>query len=105
RHIRFLKEYYRIASLPEALEMVKKGEVAAPTVVLTFDDGYAENFLGLRAVIEAEGIPVTLFVCTRHVAERSEFQHDLERGEQGFPALSWDELRYFDKHGVCIASH
>jgi peptidoglycan/xylan/chitin deacetylase (PgdA/CDA1 family) len=85
--------------------MLKKGEVNAPTVVLTFDDGYAENFLGLRAVIEAENIPITLFVCTRHVTEESEFQHDIDDGEHGFPALSWDAIRYFDKHDVCIASH
>jgi peptidoglycan/xylan/chitin deacetylase (PgdA/CDA1 family) len=105
RQVRFLKEHYRIVSLTEALLMLNKGEVTAPTVVLTFDDGYADNFLGLRAVAEAEDIPVTLFVCTQHVTERSEFQHDVDRNEHGFPALSWDEVRYLDKHNVCIGSH
>jgi peptidoglycan/xylan/chitin deacetylase (PgdA/CDA1 family)/folate-dependent phosphoribosylglycinamide formyltransferase PurN len=105
RQVRFLKEHYRIASLSEALGMLKKGEVESPTVVLTFDDGYGENFLGLRAVAEAENIPVTLFVCTRHVTEQAEFQHDIERREHGFPALSWEELRYLDQHNVSIGSH
>lgn len=104
RHVRFLKEHYRIASLPEAVGMLKKGEVDAPTVVLTFDYGYAENSLGLRAVIEAENIPVALFICTQHATERSEFQRDIERGEHGFPSLGWDEIRYFDRHGVCNRS-
>lgn len=105
RLVRFLKEHYRIASLPEALELLKKGEVDAPTVVLTFDDGYADNFLGLRAVAEAENIPVTLFVCTQHVSDRSEFQHDVDRNERGFHALSWDEVRYLSRHNVSIGSH
>lgn len=105
RHVHFLKEYYRIVSLPDALEMLEKGAVNAPTVVLTFDDGYAENFLSLRSVIEPENIPATLFVCTRHITERSKFKHDIDRGEHGFPALGWEEIRYFDKHNVCIGSH
>jgi peptidoglycan/xylan/chitin deacetylase (PgdA/CDA1 family) len=105
RQVKFLKRHYRIASLPDALAMLERGEVDAPTAVLTFDDGYADNFLGLRAVAEAEDIPITLFVCTRHVAERSEFRHDVERGERGFVALGWDELRYLDRHNVTIGSH
>ena len=105
RQVRFLKEHYRVASLPEALAMLEKGEVEEPTVVLTFDDGYAENFLGLRAVAESEDIPVTFFVCTTYVTERMGFPHDIERGERGFPAHDWDEVRYLDRHGVTIGSH
>ncbi|HEX7316914.1 MAG TPA: polysaccharide deacetylase family protein [Pyrinomonadaceae bacterium] len=105
RQVRFLKEHYRVASLPEALAMLEKGEVEQPTVVLTFDDGYAENFLTLRAVAEAEDVPVAYFVCTRHVEERTGFQHDLDRGEVGFPAHDWEQVRYFDRHNVIIGSH
>lgn len=66
RHVRFLKEHYRIASLPDALEMLKKGNIDTPVVVVTFEDSDANNFLGPRAIIEPENIPVT-FVCARHV--------------------------------------
>lgn len=105
KHVRFLKRHYRIASLPQAMAMLERNDVPVPTVVLTFDDGYAENFLALRAVTEAENVPVTLFVCTQAVSDGSEFQHDRKRGEAGFPALSWDQVRYFDRHNVTIGSH
>jgi peptidoglycan/xylan/chitin deacetylase (PgdA/CDA1 family) len=105
RHVRFLKKHYRIASLPEALEMLRTSNVPLPTVVLTFDDGYAENFMTLRAVAEVEAVPVTLFVCTERVSRQAAFDHDLERNEAGFVALSWDQVRYFDRHGVTIGSH
>ena len=40
--------------------MLAKDEVPEPTVVLTLDDGYAENFSGLRAVAELErAVPMT----------------------------------------------
>src|SRR5687768_5170436 len=43
RHIRFLQKHYDIVSLTEALERLRTNNVKAPTVVLTFDDGYADN--------------------------------------------------------------
>jgi peptidoglycan/xylan/chitin deacetylase (PgdA/CDA1 family) len=105
RHVRYLKKHYRIASLAEAVAMLQRGAVDAPTVVLTLDDGYADNFLGLRAIVETERIPVTICVCTQHVADRSEFAHDMARGERGFPSMGWPDVRYLDRHGVTIASH
>src|SRR5207253_7102999 len=92
RHVRYLKKHYRLVPLSEALEMLRKGEVAQPTVVLTFDDGYEDNFLCLRAVVEAEHVPVTLFVCTDNIANCSPFQHDMDLGETGFPAMNWEQV-------------
>jgi peptidoglycan/xylan/chitin deacetylase (PgdA/CDA1 family) len=105
RHVRYLKKHYRIASLADAVAMLKRGKVDLPTVVLTLDDGYADNFAGLRAIVETEGVPVTICVCTQHLADRSEFSHDTARGEHGFPSMGWSEVRYLDRHGVTIASH
>src|SRR5262249_8451435 len=50
RQVEFLRKFYRIASLEEAMQMLHERRVAEPTVVLTFDDGYRENYVNLRAV-------------------------------------------------------
>ena len=105
RHVRYLKRHYRIVSLSDAVAMLRRGEVDAPTVVLTLDDGYADNFIGLRAIVEAEAVPVALCVCTQHVTEQSELAHDVARGERGFASMGWEQVRYLDRHGVSIASH
>ena len=105
RQVKFLKKHYKIASLPEAIEMLREGRVPAPTVVLTFDDGYEDNHLGLRAVIDSEELPVTLFVCTKNVEEHRPFGHDLKRGEAGFSPLTWDQLKDFECQGSTIGSH
>jgi peptidoglycan/xylan/chitin deacetylase (PgdA/CDA1 family)/folate-dependent phosphoribosylglycinamide formyltransferase PurN len=105
RQVRFLKKHYRIVSLPEAVRLLERGEVDVPTVVLTLDDGYMENFAGLRAIAEIERVPVTICVCTQHVTDRSELAHDATKDERGFPSMGWDEVRYLDRHGVTIASH
>jgi peptidoglycan/xylan/chitin deacetylase (PgdA/CDA1 family) len=105
KEVKYLKKHYKIASLPEAIQMLREGKVPAPTVVLTFDDGYEDNYLGMRAVIESEEVPVTLFVCTRNVEEHRAFDHDLGRGESDFFPLTWDQLKEFERHGTVVGSH
>ena len=105
RQVRFLRRHYRIVSLAEAVELLKSGHVKSPTVVLTFDDGYADNFVSLRAVAEETGIPITLFIATQQVEQQEEFQHDLESGIHGFLPLTWQQIRYWSKRRVEFAAH
>ena len=105
KQVRFLKKHYRISSLPQAIEMLEQGKVPSPTVVLTFDDGYEDNHLGLRAVIDWEEIPVALFVCTKNVDDHRPFDHDLLRGESDFFPLTWDQLKDLERLGCTIGSH
>ena len=105
KHVQFLRRHYRILSLPEAMEILQKGEVSQPTVVLTFNDGYEDNFLSLRAVAEAENVPIALFVSTEHIDKGGAFQHDLDQSALGFRPMTWDQVRYFDRNGVTIGSH
>ena len=105
RQVRFLQRHYRIVSLAEAAELLKSGHVECPTVVLTFDDGYADNFVSLRAVAEETGIPITLFIATQQVEQQEEFQHDLENGIHGFLPLTWQQIRYWSKYRVEFGAH
>jgi peptidoglycan/xylan/chitin deacetylase (PgdA/CDA1 family)/folate-dependent phosphoribosylglycinamide formyltransferase PurN len=101
----FLLTHYKIASLREAIEMLKSGTVKAPTIVLTFDDGYKDNFVNLRSVVEKTAIPVTLFVCSGHVATGSEFQHDVRKNLTGFSPLSWEQVVSLSRNGFELGGH
>jgi peptidoglycan/xylan/chitin deacetylase (PgdA/CDA1 family) len=105
REIQFLQKHYRIVRLSEAIRLLKTGAVTEPTVVLTFDDGYEDNFLTLRAISEEMGVPIVMFISTEPVTEHREFPHDLERGLTGFRALSWDQIRYWSADGTEFHSH
>jgi hypothetical protein len=105
RHVRFLQKYYDLVSLEHAIEMLRSNSVKRPTVVLTFDDGYQDNFINLRAVVEETGVPITMFISSDYITRRSEFRHDLEFGLQGFLPLTWAELKQMQKDGFEIGSH
>jgi peptidoglycan/xylan/chitin deacetylase (PgdA/CDA1 family) len=105
RQVRFLQRHYRIVSLKEAARLLDSGENAAPAVSLTFDDGYADNFVSLRAVADEAGIPVSIFLTTRPVSLHTEFQHDVAKGERGAFPLSWDQVRYWSRRGAEFGGH
>jgi peptidoglycan/xylan/chitin deacetylase (PgdA/CDA1 family)/folate-dependent phosphoribosylglycinamide formyltransferase PurN len=105
KHVEFLRRHYQIVSLPRGIEMLRTHSLKKPTVVLTFDDGYRDNFINLRAVVEQTGIPVTLFVSTAHVSRQVEFKHDIDAGLKNFTPLTWEQLRQMHRQGFTIGSH
>ena len=105
RQVLFLQRHYHIVSLSEAAELLRSGQIRIPTVTLTFDDGYADNFLNLRAVANEVGIPSTLFITIDPVETHREFDHDLATGTTGFFPLTWDQIQYWNTRGVEFGSH
>lgn len=105
RQVTFLRKHYRIVSLCEAVELLRSGHVTSPTVVLTFDDGYADNFVSLRAVAEECGIPIALFIATQPVDLQEEFGHDLGFGIRGFLPLTWKQIRYWGRGNIEFGAH
>ena len=54
--------------------------VREPAVVVTFDDGYADNLHEALPVLEEAGVPATFFICTGILGTDREFwSDDLER--------------------------
>ena len=104
-HVEYLRKHYRLASLEEAVAMLESGRVPVPTVVLTLDDGYADNFLGLRAIVEDSGVPVAMFVSTELVSGQREFPHDIEANLRGFLPLTEEQVVHMSRSGFEIGSH
>ena len=105
KHVEFLREFYQIVSLAEAIRMLRANTVQRPTAVLTIDDGYGDNFLTLRAIRERLDVPLTLFVSTGILNGECRFPHDVRSGNTDFHPLTWDQLRQMDREGFEIGSH
>lgn len=74
-HIKFLKKHYPIIRFDDDWQEVKR-----PSVVLTFDDGYADIFEYALPILEKYNVPATIFVSTELIDSRREFWwDDLER--------------------------
>lgn len=92
--LRYLKENFPIVRFDEDWSKVSK-----PAVVITFDDGYADNALEALPILEEVGVPATFFVSTGTIGTPEEFWwHELERiileTQSLPPSFTLDDVRF-----------
>ena len=61
-HLRVLQKTCYPLSFTEFLRLLKGRDIPRRSVVITFDDGYADNLANAKPLLEAHDIPATLFV-------------------------------------------
>jgi peptidoglycan/xylan/chitin deacetylase (PgdA/CDA1 family) len=110
RDLEHLSRKYDCVTLADLYRKLEKGEpMRRPTAVVTFDDGYRDNYTHGVPVLEAVGVPATFFVSTGFIGADRVFPHDA--GGEGsaetdrYPNLSWDDLRVMQEAGFEIGSH
>jgi glycosyltransferase involved in cell wall biosynthesis len=105
RQLRLLRLLgYRVLRFEELARLLRTGEVP-PTrsVVLTIDDGYADNLTVAAPLLSRYRVPATLFV----ISQRLGGENDLggEGAATTRPMLSADELRRLHGKWVTIGAH
>lgn len=74
-----LKEWVTFVSIEEALRLQQMGQTRKPVAVLTSDDGYVDNHDLLMPIAREMGIPLAIFVSTRHIETGERFPTYLTR--------------------------
>ncbi|MFB3905121.1 MAG: polysaccharide deacetylase family protein [Acidobacteriota bacterium] len=106
RQMRFLKESgYRAVSLQTLCQMWDNQESTPPrTVVLTFDDGYANLKEAAFPILEEYGFEATVFVVAAHVGGYNNWPSQPPIVPH-LPLLTWRDLRRLSRLGFEIAGH
>ena len=89
----YLVENGYIAITPDALLSALEGELELPPkpVLITFDDGYSDNYENAFPILQKYGLRATIFIIPAFV------------GKEGY--MTWDELREMEENGVTMQSH
>jgi peptidoglycan/xylan/chitin deacetylase (PgdA/CDA1 family) len=74
--IEYLKKNYQIISLSELAAHLQAGSLPKRAVVLTFDDGYKDNLVNAKPVLDNFGVPATVFVAADYIGYDKEFWWD-----------------------------
>lgn len=115
RDLLYLKRRYECVTLSELCRRLRSGApLKRRMVVVTFDDGYRDNYTAAMPVLSEVGVPATFFVSTGFIGTTREFPHDEEivceseiqdHERHSFQKLTWDDLRAMEEHGFEIGSH
>ena len=67
RQMATLREDFNVLNLGEAIEQLRRDELAPRSVAITFDDGFADNFTRALPVLKELGLPATFFIASGHL--------------------------------------
>jgi peptidoglycan/xylan/chitin deacetylase (PgdA/CDA1 family) len=100
RQMEFIKNKgYEVISLSELIENIgNKRHTKRNMVVLTFDDGYKDNFVYAYPVLKKTGFPATIFLVTEYIGKPFKANDEKE-------FMSWEEIRVMSRGGVSFGGH
>ncbi len=76
-HLDILRTHYAPTPLKNIEPSLRHQRVGRPpAVVVTFDDGYADNLYNAKPLLERHEIPATVFTATGYVGSKKEFWYD-----------------------------
>ena len=100
-----LKRDYCVIELRELIQKLKTGiQFQKRCVVITFDDGYEDNFLNAYPALQAEQLPATFFISTGFID--SEIQTSWDKKINYRPIwMKWEQVQEMYRNGFDIGSH
>jgi peptidoglycan/xylan/chitin deacetylase (PgdA/CDA1 family) len=93
KQVSYLKSRFDVLSLSEAVGKMLGGEISRPTAVITFDDGFQNNYDVAFPILRELGLPCTIFLTTALVNTNDTFWYlrlnrALAKTKKSF--LEWD---------------
>lgn len=76
RQIRFLKRFFQIVDLPSLSQAKLEPYASRDLAIITFDDGYRDNYNYAFPVLKKYNIPATIFLVTDYVDTNQLLDHD-----------------------------
>lgn len=94
KQLRYIKEKgYDVITLDELAEGIKNKKIFKRNkVVITFDDGFKDNFQSAYPVLKKFSFPATIFLITDYIGKEKEF-------------LNWDEVMAMSKNKISFGAH
>ncbi len=82
--VEFLKNNFNIIGLNNLVKQVSTGNITGKNICITFDDGYANNYINAKPILENYNCPATFFIPTAFINQTTLFW--------------WDELEFILLH-------
>lgn len=112
RQLNYLsKKGYHTVSLAQIIKSLKeKRTLLGRPLVITFDDGYRDNYTNAYPILKRYGFSALIFLTTEYIGSDKLFQspeHIKRYGgkEEDYRFLNWEEIKEMRDNGIEFGSH
>jgi glycosyltransferase involved in cell wall biosynthesis/peptidoglycan/xylan/chitin deacetylase (PgdA/CDA1 family) len=104
-HLRWITRFgFRVISLDELVAYWRENRFPpARSVVITFDDGYADNYASAGSILRKHNAPATIFLVSECMGRNNTW--DKSGALAGRPIMRWTEAREMLAWGICFGAH
>lgn len=96
---------YHSVNLNAVVDHFQKGKkLPDKPFVITFDDGYQDNYRYAYPILKKYGFTATIFVVTKTVGGINEFDYNAHIQPKN-KMLTWNEIKEMDANGITIGGH
>lgn len=100
----FFARYFEVVPLNELLCLLRRGADVSRRLVITFDDGYRDNYQVAAAELQKRNLPACFFVTTGFVGSDHVAWWDAKQSIRS-EWMSWDEVRALRAWGFELGAH
>jgi peptidoglycan/xylan/chitin deacetylase (PgdA/CDA1 family) len=100
----FFARHFKVVSLSELLERMRRGADISRHLVITFDDGYRDNYHVAAAELRKRALPASFFVPTAFMGTDHVAWWDQQQAIRS-EWMTWDEVRSLRSEGFEVGSH
>lgn len=103
RQIRYLCKAYQVLPLDKLVRYVQRKTLPQKAVVITFDDGYKDNYTYAYPILKKYNVPATIFLTTGHIGHGEPFWWDKVAyliQNTTLETLELDELGVYPLHSI-----
>lgn len=104
-HMKWIRRLgYRPITLEHLIQCRRENRFPAPrSVVITFDDGYADNYICAYPILSRLDMPAMIFLVSRCVGQVNQWS---QRGALSCrPIMDWSQAREMARNGVRFGAH
>lgn len=107
KQVEYLKENFKVIPLVQLVQNIKTKGIQNNSIIITFDDGYADNLHNALPILEEFNVPATVFLTAGYVDSNKPFYWDENTPveDRGWP-ISADEAKTLsNRHLIEIGGH
>lgn len=114
KQMMYLKNNFEVITISEYLSRINSSSLKGNEAIITFDDGFKDNFIYAFPILEKYGLKAVFFLTTKYIGTNALFpwmfldkgaKKDIVNNIERWLPLSWKEVKKMIEYGMEFGTH